>query len=107
MILAKNTKPGAVYRRTKSPPPGSYYMRPRPTKRNTPRAWVTRQVDKGKAVAWHWFHQLRLCPELVLLVFYTRGIDPFTGKKFEVSRYVLVPPTTHFREVRSKPGYTR
>ena len=104
MTEAKDAKPGIIYRRTK-PTPGMYYTRPKSTQRNRPRVWVTRQVDKGAAVAWHWFHQLRLCPELVLLMTHTRGIDPFTGRKFEVSRYVLVPPDLHLRAVKQRPGY--
>ena len=108
VVLADHTEPGSYYRRTMvSNTAGTYYMRPKHTKRMNPRAWVNKLVEKGDPLGTYWAHTLKANPDFVLRCRYHRGISSFTLERWEVKRYILVPPDMRFRQVKTRPGYKR
>jgi hypothetical protein len=106
VTLAHQTTPGCYYRRTTFSQPGVYYTRPKTTKKTNPGAWVARLVTKRDPLGSYWSLRLKAVPDSVLLCLYHRGTSTFTGERWEVKRYVLVPPDFRLRQVKTRPGYT-
>ena len=104
MIHASQTTPGQYYRATRRPPVGVFYTAPRQTKRNTPREWVGRQLSKGAPLANYWAWFLKSHPDCVLMIQTHRGMDTFTGKRWEIRTRILVAPDKRLRQVKTRPG---
>ncbi len=100
---AQQTTPGRIYRRTRSSFPGHYYTRPSGS-RLTPEAFVARLEARRQSSAYYWASVLRLHPGAVLMRRFDRYLSmDGTGK--EMARFVLLPPGTVLREVKSRPGF--
>jgi hypothetical protein len=100
---ANQTKPGKVYRLTRSSFAGHYYTRPA-GRRITPEAYVAKLEARRQSSAFYWAAVLRRHPGAVLM----RRVDRYTsmdGVGKEIARLVLLPPGTVLREVKNRPGY--
>ena len=100
---ANETKPGKIYRRTRSSFPGHYYTRPSGS-RLTPEAFIARLEARRVSNAYYWAAVLRRHPGAVLMrkVYRYTSMD---GVGKEIARLVLLPPGTVLREVKKRPGY--
>ncbi len=105
-VAASQTVAGEVYRETR-PERGVYYMRPKGSKRNTPKALVLRLTNSGKPLAGYWSGFLKDHPTAVLMIRYMRGLSTLTGEKWETKDYVLLSADRKMRAVQTKPGYGR
>jgi hypothetical protein len=105
-ILAKDMRPGAIYRRTVEPG-GFWYTRPaagtarRLARRLAPRTLRLSMCDLTALIA----AREDLAGRAVLVLRHQRGIDPMTRERFELQDYVGVTLNYRFREVKRKPGF--
>ena len=107
MNTATQCEKGIIYRPTKNPYPGTYYTIP---KRLTAARFVNRIDARGsaaKAKDTYWIHFLQSYPHAVLFLEHHRGIDPFSGDRYEIKRYILISGHRNMRAVQSRPGFTR
>ncbi len=105
-INASEAMPGRYYRPTVCQFAGIYYVRPKPSRRNSPRAFVDRMVAKRDPLGGYWFQILKAHPGAVLMREHHRGLSTTTGERWEITRTVLLVPTLRLREVKTRPGYT-
>ena len=104
MILARDTKPGSYYRRTRGQAPGDYYTR----HRQSVRALVKRlrgKWNKNTATTRDVSNLRRLesSSGMVAMVRHSRGVDPFTGNPFTVRQLVVIPGDTKLRQLKRRP----
>ena len=105
-VKASEATPGAIYKRTRTEMGGIYYKRPKVTSRTNPKRMVNRLEEKGEPLAGFWRSVLKKYPNAVLLKEYHRGRCIFSGKRWELTRWVLMAPDAKLRAVKRPPGYS-
>ena len=98
-------RPGALYRRTVDPGRFWYTRPPRGTA-----ARLVKRLSLRRDIKVRDFEALQAARyELggcgVLAVRHLRGVDPATGRRYELEDYVLLPLDYKLREIKRRPGY--
>lgn len=102
-VLATETQTGRIYRRTKGPWDGVYYTVPSTVHRGDLIARLRSKAHrKGRDE-----HLLRSLLRWWVLMRRHRRYRDSQGSRRESTEYAAIPTDYRFREVQSKPGYSR
>jgi hypothetical protein len=98
-------RPGALYRRTVDPGRFWYTRPPKGTAKS-----IVYRLSSCRNIRTKSFQALsaarsELAGEGVLAVRHLRGVDPATGRRFELEDYVCLPLDYRLREIKRRPGY--